>query len=211
MTEMIKGVAEMILGPMRTKVQSKMMLSQEAQDLINKLINEFSHSSLRCQSMAYYFKEQERSLLGVADLHTWSSVSDAMWARSLVEYMNLRGGIVELDEIEAPEKQEWGDVAHSIECILHGKQRTYDIVLKLYKIAFEDSADPHLTDFLETNFVRPMVNIIRKVGILHSNALLVAADGGVGDYQFDKDVHNNLIKIITVNKLVRPDKFSVVY
>lgn len=211
MTEMLKGMAEMILGPLRSKTQSSMILDSEAQNQINKLINEFSHSSLRCQSMTYYFKRQDQALFGVAGLHEWSSVADAMWARSLVEYMNLRGGIVELDDVDEPECQEWGDVAKSIECIVRGKQQTYKLVIKLYAWACQNSRDPHLCDFLEINFARPMVNMLRKMGILYSQAELACYEGGVGVYEFDQDCQNNLLKMILVNKLVRPDKYSVVY
>jgi len=162
--------------------------------------------------MNCYFKGQEQSLLGVASLHQWSSVADAMWARSLVEYMSLRGAVVELDDIEAPETEDWGDVVKSIECIIRGKQDTYQLVLELYDMALRDNTDPHLQDFIEVNFARPMVNFLRKVGILYSEAKLACRDGdSVGVYQFDKDVERNLLKIILVNKLVRPDKFSCAY
>lgn len=211
MTEMLKGMAEKIMSSLKSNKQTRMMLPTEAQDQINKLINEFSHSSLRCQSMTYYFKDQKRAQYGVAGLHLWSSMSDAMWSRSLLEYMNLRGGVLVLDDIEAPECEEWGDVVKSLECIIRGKQYTYQLVTKLYKYAIQEGSDPHLADFIEVNFARPMVNMLRKLSILYSQAVLACEEDGVGEYVFDKDVYGNLIKIITVNKLVRPDKWSTVF
>lgn len=211
MTEMLRGVAEMIMGSMKTKVLSNVVLSKDAQSLINKLINEFMHSSLRCQSMTYYFKNAEKSLFGVADLHLWSSASDAMWARSLIEYMNMRGGHVVLDTLEVPECENWGNVVTSFECMLRGKQQTYQTLLQLYKIGHKNSADPHLCEFIEANLSRPMGNMIRKLGILYSQACLACEESGVGEYLFNKDCEKNLLKIMMVNKLVRPDKYSIVY
>ena len=125
--------------------------------------------------------------------------------------MNLRGGIVELSDVEAPECEEWGDVVKSIECIIRGKQQTYELVTKLYEYALVDSRDPHLARFLEVNFARPLVNFQRKMAILYSQAMLACCDGGVGEYEFDNDCQANLLKMIVVNKLVRPDLYSVVF
>lgn len=190
-----------------TKVLSNTQMSKDVQIAINELVNMLSHSSYRCLSMNYYFKKQTIALYGVADLHSWSAESDALWAGSLMEYMNMRGAIMKLESISEPEFNEWGNVPQSLECILRGKQETYLKVLKIYEMSNKET-DPDLANFLEVNYVRPMVNFIRKMGILHAQSLLVCSEGSIGEYVFNEDVKKNLLKIITVNKLVRPDKWS---
>lgn len=57
-----------------------------------------------------------------------------------------------------------------------------------------DQVDPHLTDFLETVILRPLVEFIRKVGVLISN--LERAGPKLGEYQFNKDVEKHLQQLI---------------
>lgn len=220
---------------MSKTTQKRFELSTEAETMINNLINICFSSGYRCKWVAYYFDRPEIGLFGIANLHRWSVVSDIMMARGLIEYLKVRGGRAVFDDIEAPNQKEnemeflvvesdgtptfesvppevpeskGGNVVPSLNCLLLGKRAIYDYVLKLYKVASE-SYDPHLTDFLEINYIRPVANIMRKLGILQSQALLACSEGSVGAYEFNKDVEKNLFKIMTVNKLVRPDKWTV--
>lgn len=224
----------------KTNVQSSIQISSEVETMINRMINVFLSSAYRCKWVAYYFERPQVGLFGLADIHRWSAMSEVMFARGLMEYMKLRGGRVELYEVPAPNQiegeMEYLDVdedgtcrfekiessssnpksdenkfvIEAFDCLILGKRAVYDYVLKLYKLAW-DKYDPHLTDFLESNYIRPIANVNRKLGILKSQALLACSDESVGVYQFNKDVEKNLIKIMTVNKLVRPDKWSVTY
>jgi len=204
--------------------------------MINKLLNIFFSSSYRCTWVAYYFDRPDLGLFGIADLHRWSATSDWVMASGLLEYLKIRGGRPVFEDIQAPNQKEnqieylvveqngdlrfenlpWeGEksikvVVPALNCLLFGKRSVYDYVLKLYKTAC-DNNDPHLTDFLEVNYIRPIVNVNRKLGILYSQASLACNESGVGVYEFNKDIEKNLFKIITVNKLVRPDKWSASY
>lgn len=66
-------------------------------------------------------------------------------------------------------------------------------VLKVHNQACEQ-VDPHLTDFLETVILRPLVEFIRKVGVLVSN--LERAGPKLGEYQFNKDLELHLQQVM---------------
>lgn len=57
-----------------------------------------------------------------------------------------------------------------------------------------DQVDPHLTDFLETVILRPLVEFIRKVGVLVAN--LERAGPKLGEYQFNKDLELHLQQVM---------------
>lgn len=226
-----------------TKVQKPIELASETEQLINKMINVFFSSAYCCKWMTYYFERSNVSMFGLAGLHCWSALTEVMFARGLVEYLKLRGGRLQLEDIPAPNQKEnqmeylvveengtcrfelvpepheqhsgaqekEGQLAtKAIQCLLLGKREIYDYMLKVYKSAY-DSRDAHLMDFLETNYIRPIANINRKLGILQSQAILACKEDSVGIYQFNKDVEKNLFRIMTVNKLVRPDKWSITF
>lgn len=219
-----------------TKTQSSMTLSSECEKMINNLINVFFASAYRCKSITYYYECPTVGLFGLANIHRWSAISEVMFARGLMEYLKVRGGRVVLKEIPEPKqvkdqleflvvepdgtpcfesvsetsKKDTEFVVESINCLLLGKRAVYDYLLKVYEKAWEEF-DPHLTDFLETNFIRPIANVNRKLGILQSQAILACEEESVGVYEFNMDVEKNLLKIMTVNKLVRPDKWSTTF
>lgn len=221
----------------KTKIQSSIEISNQCETMINRMINVFLSSAYRCKWVTFYLDRPQIGMFGLADIHRWSAVSEVMFARGLMDYLKLRGGRLTLSDIPAPNQidgqleyltidddgtcsfknvstdissDENALVIESLNCLIMGKRAVYDYVLKFYQVAC-DNNDPHLTDFLEVNYIRPIANVNRKLGILKSQALLACCEDSVGAYEFNKDVQKNMLKIMTVNKLVRPDKWSVTF
>lgn len=71
-------------------------------------------------------------------------------------------------------------------------------VLKVHTNACEQ-VDPHLTDFLESTILRPLVEFLRKVGVLVAN--LERAGPRLGEYQFNKDLELHLRDIMRDSRL----------
>lgn len=218
--------------------RSPIKLDNETEAMINKLVNIFFCSAYRCKWAAHYFDRPDVALFGIADLHRWSVLSDAVMARGLLEYLKVRGGQPVFEDIEAPNQKQHemeyltieensgrvkfenvpsdenasgkstANVVPGIKCLIMGKRAIYDFVLKLYKVAC-DKKDRALTDFLEVNYIRPMANVLQKLGVLQTQAELACREVTVGIYQFNKDIEKNLFGIMMYNKLVRPDKWSL--
>lgn len=173
--------------------------SDNVEHMINQLINTFITNSYRCSSMSCYFDREDVALFGIANFHRWASWSDALCAKGLIDYMLLRGGCVEFEDIPKPDRDEWDSTVDSLAQVLEKKKSTYDLVLKIHEVAVQEN-DPHLIDFLEVNYIRTLADFNRKVGILIANARL--AGDGVGEYEFNKDVELSLDYIIHAHKLV---------
>lgn len=182
-----------------TTSQVRQNFSDKVEHLINQLINVFLTNSYRCESMVYYFDREDVAQFGIANFHRWSCYSDVVCAKGLINYMIVRGGCVQFEDIPKPEQDEWSSSVQSFVQLLETKKKVYDLVLQVYEQAMQEN-DPHLTDFLEVNYIRPLANFNRKLGILIANGQL--AGDGVGEYEFNKDIELSLNYIIQANKLV---------
>lgn len=179
-------------------VSVRQNFSEESENLINQLINTFLVKSYTCNSMAYYFDRDDVGQFGMADFNRWCARDGYLCARILMDYVIVRGGKVVFDTVRKPEKMEWGSPVESLQSLLDIKRCVYEQVLKVYKNAC-DNNDPHLTDFLETEIIRPLVEFIRKVGVLVSNCR--TAGPNIGEYQFNKDLELHLVEIMRESKL----------
>ena len=80
------------------------MIEKRMQDEINKQINEELFSAYLYQSMSAYF--EDLNLKGFAAWFTFQSKEEMMHANKFYNFLVERGGRIELEAIEKPQK-EW--------------------------------------------------------------------------------------------------------
>jgi ferritin heavy chain len=184
--------------PSYKQVSIRQNFSDEAENLINQLINNVFYTCYTCSSMAYYFDREEIGLFGMANFFRWCARESYQCCRLLMDYIVVRGGVVQFETIKKPEKTEWGTPIEALEYCLNLKKVINQQVLKVHSNASEQ-IDPHLSDFLETMILRPLVEFIRKVGVLLAN--VERAGPKLGEYQFNKDIELYLERIMRETKL----------
>jgi ferritin heavy chain len=196
---------------MTTQIKSNVTIRHNFSDQIecgiNDLINVFYTGAYTCRSMQFYFDRDEVGLYGMADLNRCKADYQLNFVRKLEDYQVVRGGRVCLTSIKKPEKDDWGTPLESLEYLLNMKKNQIQCCLKLHDIC-ETNNDEHLKEFLEQEFLEPLYNSIRKIGVLITN--LQRAGTGLGEYEFNKDIELHLKDIVSSHKIKHGVSPSVV-
>jgi ferritin heavy chain len=133
----------------------------ETENSLNELINFLFNGAYICDSICYYFERFDVALSGMADLNRLCRESMLQGTRKLMKYVVARGGKIVFDDINKPERQEWGTALNSLESLLQIKKTFYQSILKTHQIG-DKYNDEHLKEYLETEFLEPTLNFIRK-------------------------------------------------
>ena len=166
----------------------KQNFHQETEDAINKQINMELTASYIYQSMAFYFDRDDQALPGFSKLFKKSSDEEREHAEKLMGYLNKRGGQLVLTNVSKPPKDEWGTGLNALETALDLEKQVNKSLLNLHELASSKS-DPHLTDYLEGEFLEEQVESIKKLGD-HITKLKRAGASGLGEYLFDKELNS---------------------
>ncbi|CAM2100942.1 unnamed protein product [Caretta caretta] len=107
-------------------------------------------------------------------------------AEKFLKYQNRRGGRIILQDIKKPEWDEWGNSLEALQCALQLEKTLNQALLDLHKLATEQN-DPHLCDFLKSEYLEEQVKAIKQLGDHVTNLkLLGVPQNGTGEYLFDK-------------------------
>lgn len=155
----------------------------DSESAINKQINMELHASYVYLALAYQFDRHDVALKGFHDYFMKNSDEERGHARKLMKYLNDRGGSIKLEPIQPPSKFDFRTGLEAMQVALQLERDVNDSLLNLHKLASE-KVDPHLTDFLEENFLDEQVESIKKIGEHITNLKRVGP--GLGEYQFDK-------------------------
>lgn len=158
-----------------------------SEQAINDQINMELSASYVYQSMAMYFDRDDVALPGFSKFYSHNSEEEREHAEKLMKYLNKRGGRVVLKDIKRPERDEWGNGLQSLEIALDLEKKVNESLLKLHVVASENN-DPHLADFLESEYLEEQVESIKKLGDMVTK--LKRAGEGLGEYLFDKDLQS---------------------
>jgi ferritin len=158
---------------------------KQSEKALNKLINCYLTGSYVCKSIAYYYDRDDIALLGMRKLFKFCARIESRWARDLMDYQVARGGHVTLHAIREPEKTNWGTPVESLTYLLEKMKQLKDDIEKMINVAREHK-DQHFKYYLKNEFLEPLIVVIRKVGVLITNAN--RAGSGLGEYEFSKDI-----------------------
>jgi len=155
---------------------------------INKQINMELYASYVYASMATYFDRDDVALQGFHKFFKKSSDEEREHAQKFMTYQNKRGGRVVLKDIQKPAKDEWGTPLEAMQAALELEKAVNQSLLELHTVAARNN-DPHMTDFIEEEFLKEQVESIKQISEYITNLKRVGS--GLGEYMFDKETLND--------------------
>lgn len=159
---------------------------EQSEKALNDQINMELSASYTYMSLAFYFDRDDVALPGFSEFFKHNSEEEREHAEKLMKYINKRGGRVVLQDVKKPSRDEWGSGLEALETALALEKKVNESLLAIHRIA-SDVNDPHLCDFLESEYLNEQVESIKKLGDLITK-LKRAGPQGLGEYLFDKDL-----------------------
>jgi len=157
---------------------------EDCEGLINRQINLELYASYAYMSMAHYFDRADVALKGHYKFFKKMSEEENEHAQKFMEYQNQRGGTIVLLDIKKPQQQSWTSALEAHETALQLEKDVYQALLELHAMGTNHN-DPHLTDYLEGEFLDEQVKSIKEYSDYITNLRRVGP--GLGEYIFDKE------------------------
>jgi len=158
--------------------------SAEAEAGVNKQINIELYASYVYLSMSYYFDRDDVALPGIAKWLKKQSEEEREHGTRFMKFQNTRGGRIVLQNIQKPEKDEWGSALEAFQAALALEKFNNQSLLELHAIAQQQN-DSQMCDFLEDHYLREQVESIEEIAKYITNLKRVGK--GLGEYMFDKE------------------------
>jgi len=136
-------------------------------------------------SMAYYFDREDIALPGFHKYFKKASDEEREHAEKLMRYQNKRGGRIVLQPIAKPTRDEWTGPLEAITAALELEKTVNQTLLDLHATSTRNG-DPHLSDFLETEYLEEQVKSIKELAGHVTNLNRVGK--GLGEFQYDKEL-----------------------
>ncbi|XP_069056948.1 ferritin heavy chain B isoform X1 [Pleurodeles waltl] len=166
--------------------QVRQNYNRECEAAINRMINTELYASYVYLSMSYYFDRDDVALSHVAKFFKEQSHEEREHAEKFIKYQNKRGGRVVLQDVKKPDRDEWSNTLEAMQAALQLEKTVNQALLDLHKLA-TDKVDPHLCDFLESEYLEEQVKAIKQLGDYIANLKrLGVPQNGMGEYLFDK-------------------------
>ena len=109
-----------------------------------------------------------------------------------MEYQNKRGGdhpdVSTCINIGEKPSQQWNTVTEAMELALQKEKKITKALLDLRQTA-ETHSDPHLVDFIETDYLTEQVESIKKLGDYVTTLKRVGS--GLGEYMVDRQIEDD--------------------
>tara|TARA_Y100001936_G_scaffold74713_1_gene73408 strand:- start:297 stop:800 length:504 start_codon:yes stop_codon:yes gene_type:complete len=136
--------------------------SKECEDKLNDQINREYQASLSYHVISTYFNRDDIGLQKLVDYFNKASLEEREHADKLMNYQNMRGGVVKIESIK-PSKIELGlpnDILSAFTKALEMEKEINQHLLDLHKIA---ENDPQFCDYLEGEFLKEQVEAISEL------------------------------------------------
>ncbi|CAD6184575.1 unnamed protein product [Caenorhabditis auriculariae] len=156
----------------------------EVEAAINKQVNIELYASYVYLSMSFYFDRDDVALPNIANFFRKQSDEEREHAMELMRVQNLRGGRVVLQNVQKPEKDEWGTALEAFQAALALEKFNNESLLALHGTANSHN-DVHMTDFLEEKYLDEQVKSINEIAKMVTSLKRVGP--GMGEYVFDKE------------------------
>lgn len=108
--------------------------------------------------MSAHFDRDDIALRNIAKFFKEQSDEERGHATELMRIQAVRGGRVAMQNIQKPEKDEWGTVLEAFEAALALERANNASLLKLHGIA-EQRNDAHLTNYIQEKYLEEQVGI----------------------------------------------------
>ncbi|RVE59592.1 hypothetical protein OJAV_G00189990 [Oryzias javanicus] len=160
----------------------------ETEGDINKLINLKLNASYTYLSLGMYFDRDDVALPKFSSFFLERSEKERDQAEKLLEYQNLRGGRILLQNVAKPSKDDWRSGLDALTYSLDYQKTLNKCITDVHHRA-DAHHDAHFCDFLEQHFLIDSHDTIKKLGdYIGSLGRLVTSEtnGSLGEYLFDK-------------------------
>lgn len=151
---------------------------------INRQINMELYASYCYQSMSFWFDRDDVALHGFAKYFKKASDEEREHAEKFMQYQNMRGGRIVLQDIKKPERDEWGCGLDAMQVALQLEKSVNQSLLDLHTLC-SGHGDAQMADFLESEFLEEQVKSIKEIGDHITNLKRVGT--GLGEYMYDKE------------------------
>jgi len=170
---------------MAAQSQPRQNYHQESEAGVNKQINLELYASYTYQAMSFYFDRDDVALKGFAKFFKEQSDEEREHAEKLMKFQNMRGGRIVLQDVKAPEHVEWGRGLDATQAALELEKHVNQSLLDLHGIASQHN-DPHMADFLESNYLDEQVKSIKELSDLATK--LKSVGPGLGEHMIDREL-----------------------
>ncbi|WP_440994814.1 ferritin family protein, partial [Cysteiniphilum litorale] len=153
---------------------------------INKQINMELYASYVYMSLSAYYQREDVALPGLAKFFGKCSDEEREHGQKFIKYQLQRGGRLLLQAVAAPALQEWGSALDGLQAALDLEKQVNQSLLDLHVVA-SNHGDPHLTNFLEGDFLEEQVEAMKELADMITR-LNRAGPTGTGEYIFDRDL-----------------------
>jgi len=157
---------------------------EDNEGLINRQINLELYASYVYTAMAHHFDRWDVALKGHHKFFKKMAEEEHEHANKFMEYQNKRGGTIVLLDIKKPVQQSWGSALEAHQTALQLEKDVYQALLELHSYAGKHN-DPHLADYLESEFLDEQVKSIKEYSDYITN--LGRVGPGLGEYIFDHE------------------------
>jgi len=157
---------------------------EDCEGLVNRQINLELYASYVYLALAYHFDRYDVALKGHVKYFKKMTEEENEHAQKFMEYQNKRGGTIVLLDIQKPTQQSWGSPLEAHEAALQLEKDVYNALLELHAYSSKHN-DPHLTSYLEDEFLDEQVKSIKEYAEYITNLKRVGP--GLGEYIFDKE------------------------
>ena len=158
---------------------------EDNEGLINRQINMELYASYVYTAMANYFDRPDVALKGHHEFFEKMAKEENEHANKFMEYQNKRGGTIVLLDIKKPAQQSWATPLEAHQMGLQLEKDVYQSLLEIHASATKYN-DPHLTNYLEEEFIDEQVDSIKKYAKNITNIRRCGA--GIGEFIFDKEL-----------------------
>uniref|UniRef100_A0A915CST7 Ferritin n=1 Tax=Ditylenchus dipsaci TaxID=166011 RepID=A0A915CST7_9BILA len=156
----------------------------EVEAAINKQINIELYASYVYLSISYYFDRDDVALPNISKWFKKQSEEEREHGMTFMKYQNTRGGRVVLQDIQKPEKDEWGTALEAFQAALALEKFNNQSLIELHSVSAQNN-DAQMCDFVEDKFLREQVESIEEIGKIITQLKRVGK--GLGEFMFDKE------------------------
>lgn len=164
--------------------QCRQNYHEECEAGVNKQVNMELYASYVYLSMSAYFDRDDVALPGAHKYFKKASEEENEHAQKLMKFQNQRGGRVKLNDIKAPEKDEWCSLYDAFSVALDLEKKVNQSLLDLHGVA-DSHKDPQMCDFIETHYLTEQTEAIKEIGDYLTQLKRVGT--GLGEYIFDRE------------------------
>ncbi|XP_053307941.1 ferritin light chain, oocyte isoform-like [Spea bombifrons] len=169
---------------MASQIRHNYHLDSEAG--VNRIVNQKLQASYTYLSLGFYFDRDDVALAKFSKFFRKLSAKKQEEAEKFLKFQNKRGGRIVLQDIKKPDADEWKTCIQAMEHALNLETSVNKALLDLHNTA-KTQTDPHMCDFLQTEYLDKEVKLIKKLGDHLTNLKRVKSpEGGLGEYLFDK-------------------------